>query len=40
MDSVEDIMNRFGFSESKVKSILFRSRKSLYEFLRKEGYEA
>ena len=40
MDSIEDIMNRFGFSESKVKSILFRSRKSLYEFLRKEGYEA
>ena len=39
MDSIEDITSRFGFGESKVKSILFRSRKSLQEYLGKEGYE-
>ena len=40
MDSIEEITNRFGYGESKVKSILFRSRKSLKEYLGKEGYEA
>ncbi len=40
MDSIEEIMNRFGFGESKVKSILFRSRKSLQDYLVKEGFEA
>ena len=40
MDSVEEIAQRFGYSESKVKSVLFRSRNSLRDYLRKEGYAA
>ncbi len=40
MDTVEEIMRRFGYSESKVKSVLFRSRNSLRDYLRKEGYAA
>lgn len=38
LDSVADISERFGVSESKVKTTLFRSRKQLREHLRKEGY--
>lgn len=38
MDSVDEIVRRFGYSESKVKSVLFRSRNSLKDYLRKEGY--
>lgn len=38
-DSVSDIANRFLISESKVKSILFRTRGKLKEFLMKEGIE-
>lgn len=38
-DSVEDIARRYGFSQSKVKSMLFHSRNRLREFLKKEGVE-
>ncbi len=38
LDSIADISDRFGLSESKVKSVLFRSRKKLREHLEKEGY--
>ncbi|MBR7162089.1 MAG: RNA polymerase sigma factor [Clostridia bacterium] len=38
MDSVESICKKFGFSESKVKSMLFRIREKLRVYLRKEGF--
>lgn len=38
MQSVAEIAGIYGFSESKVKSLLFRTRKKLYEKLRKEGF--
>lgn len=38
MDSVTEIANRFGISESKVKTTLFRCRNELREYLIKEGY--
>lgn len=37
-DSVIDIATRFSISESKTKSILFRTRKKLQIYLKKEGY--
>ncbi|MBO4411703.1 MAG: RNA polymerase sigma factor, partial [Lachnospiraceae bacterium] len=37
-DSVPEISESFGISESKVKVTLFRLRKSLGEYLKKEGY--
>ena len=39
LDSIAEISRRFGFSESKVKSMLHRSRNKLLSHLRKEGYE-
>lgn len=36
-DSVKQIAERFGISESKVKSSLFRTRNGLREYLEKEG---
>lgn len=39
MDSIQSISKRFGYSESKVKSMLFRTRTKLKEELRKEGYQ-
>ncbi len=39
MDSIASISRLYGISQSKVKSILFRSRNQLREFLDKEGYE-
>lgn len=36
-DSVADISERFSFSQSKVKSMLFHTRKKLQKFLAKEG---
>ena len=36
-DSVSDIAKQFGFSESKVKSILYRTRKKLRSKLLEEG---
>lgn len=38
MDSIKSISKRFGYSESKVKSMLFRTRERLRDVLRKEGY--
>lgn len=38
LDSVEDISKRYGISVSKVKTMLFRSRNALREYLIKEGY--
>ena len=37
-DSIGEIAQRFGLSESKVKTRLFRARKELCGFLQKEGY--
>lgn len=39
-DSIEALAERFGFSQSKVKSMLHRTRKRLREQLIKEGYFA
>ncbi|MBR6405901.1 MAG: RNA polymerase sigma factor [Lachnospiraceae bacterium] len=37
-DSIPEISTRYGFSQSKVKSILFRMRNRLREYLVREGY--
>ncbi len=37
MDSVEEIARRYGFSQSKVKTQLHRTRTKLYHFLESEG---
>ncbi len=37
-DSIEDISNRFGYSQSKIKSMLMRARARLRLHLEKEGY--
>lgn len=37
-DSTEDIAERFGFTQSKVKSMLMRTRDKLKIYLQKEGY--
>ena len=36
-DSVADIAKRYGFSQSKVKSMLYHTREKLKEYLTKEG---
>lgn len=38
MDSIGSISQQFGFSESKVKSMLFRTRNQLRTVLEKEGF--
>ena len=38
-DSVEDIARRYGFTESKVKNMLYRTRNRLKEYLTKEGIQ-
>lgn len=38
-DSVQDISKSFGFSQSKVKSMLFHTRQKLKDYLLKEGIE-
>lgn len=38
MDSVADIARRYGFGQSKVKSLLMRTRNDLKIYLEKEGY--
>ena len=35
---LEELSRKTGFSESKLKSMLFRTRKKLKKFLREEGY--
>ena len=39
MDSVESVSRQFGFSESKVKSMLYRTREKLRVVLEKEGFQ-
>ena len=38
MDSIADISVRFGITQSKTKSILFRCRSALRKYLEKEGF--
>ncbi len=38
-DSIEEIALRFGFTESKVKNMLFHTRNKLKNYLIKEGVE-
>jgi RNA polymerase sigma-70 factor (ECF subfamily) len=38
-DSINTISKRFGFTESKVKNMLFNTRNKLKEYLIKEGVE-
>ncbi|MCQ2431953.1 MAG: RNA polymerase sigma factor [Clostridia bacterium] len=38
MDSIADIARRCGYSESRIKSVLFRCRGELKKLLEKEGY--
>lgn len=38
LDSIEKISARFSISESKAKTVLFRTRNKLRKFLEKEGY--
>lgn len=38
MDAVADIAHRFGITQSKTKSMLFRCRNALRGYLEKEGY--
>lgn len=38
MDSISDIAKQFNYSESKIKSMLFRTRNRLRTVLEKEGY--
>ncbi len=37
MDSLAELSEKYGFSEGKIKSILFRTRNRLREFLEKKG---
>lgn len=39
MDPIRDIGTRYGFSQSKVKSMLARTRKKLHTYLQKEGID-
>ena len=39
MDPIKKIADRHASGESKIKSILARSRKKLYELLKEAGYE-
>ena len=37
LDSIAEISKRYSISEGKIKSVLFRTRKKLFEYLVKEG---
>lgn len=39
MDSIADIAHRFGMTQSKIKSMLLRSRNNLRKYLEKEGFD-
>lgn len=39
LDPISDIAKRFGFTQSKVKSMLARTRKKLHTYLQKEGID-
>lgn len=38
MDSISDISERYSISEGKIKSVLFRTRNALHDYLIKEGF--
>ncbi len=38
LDSIADLAERFGYSESKIKTMLFRCRNKLRKYLEQEGY--
>lgn len=38
-DSIREVADYYGMSETKVKSMLYRTRQGLKEYLKKEGYE-
>lgn len=38
LDSIQDVAKHCGITESKCKTVLFRMRKSLKEYLEKEGF--
>ena len=38
LDSVKDVAQKFGMTESKCKTVLFRTRQALREYLVKEGF--
>lgn len=38
-DSIREVADYYGMSEPKVKSMLYRTRQGLKEYLEKEGYE-
>ena len=37
-DTVPEISRRYGFTQSKIKTMLFRLREALREYLKREGY--
>ena len=37
LDSIADISKQFGYTQSKIKTTLFRTRGKLLSFLKKEG---
>lgn len=39
MDSIESLCKRYGYSESKIKSMLFRLRGNLRNYLQEEGFQ-
>ena len=39
LDSIAAIAKRYGFSQSKVKTTLFRTRNQFRDYLREEGYD-
>ena len=39
MDSIADIAKRYGVTKGKIKSVLFRLREELKEYLEKEGFK-
>ena len=38
MDSISDISERYSIGEGKIKSVLFRTRNALHDYLIKEGF--
>ena len=39
LDSIASIAKRYGISQSKVKTTLFRTRNQFRDYLREEGYD-
>ena len=39
LDSIAAIAKRYGFSQSKVKTTLFRTRNQFRDYLKEEGYD-